>query len=147
MGRETSPKIIGRIMESFKFVIPGKPEYLSMVRLAISSVMLESGFDTEKTEDVKSALGEACRYVYCHNNPGFSKEYTISCNLYDEKIEIIIEDTGKGEYIEKTGERCLDCPKDGDLTVFYIKSLCDEFDLKEENGVKTMHIQKWKNQN
>ena len=31
----------------FKFSVPGKPEYVSMVRLAISSLASKVGFDVE----------------------------------------------------------------------------------------------------
>ena len=47
-------------MDTLKFEIPGKPEYLRMVRLAISSVAATAGFDVEEIDDLKNAVCEAC---------------------------------------------------------------------------------------
>ena len=43
-------------MDNIKFTIPGKPEYLTMVRLAIASVANNAGFDYDAIEDIKSAM-------------------------------------------------------------------------------------------
>ena len=34
-------------MDQLKFTIPGKPEYLTMLRLAVSSVAATAGFDLD----------------------------------------------------------------------------------------------------
>ena len=46
-------------MDNLKFIIPGKPEYLTMVRLAISSIATTAGFDLDAVEDMKTAVCEA----------------------------------------------------------------------------------------
>ena len=53
-------------MDNLKFIIPGKPEYLTMVRLAISSIATTAGFDLDAVEDIKTAVCEACKNVSCH---------------------------------------------------------------------------------
>ena len=45
--------------DKIKFIIPGKPEYLTMVRLAIGSVAGVADFNLDEIEDVKTAVGEA----------------------------------------------------------------------------------------
>ena len=37
--------------DKIKFIIPGKPEYLTMVRLALGSIADAAGFDLEEIED------------------------------------------------------------------------------------------------
>ena len=39
--------------DRIKFIIPGKPEYMTMVRLAIGSVSDVAGFNFEEIEDIK----------------------------------------------------------------------------------------------
>lgn len=36
--------------DKIKFIIPGKPEYLTMVRLALGSIADTAGFDLEEIE-------------------------------------------------------------------------------------------------
>ena len=58
--------------DKIKFIIPGKPEYLTMVRLAIGSVAGVADFNLDEIEDIKTAVGEACKNISCH---GFSAIY------------------------------------------------------------------------
>ena len=46
--------------DKIKFIIPGKPEYLTMVRLALGSIADTAGFDLEEIEDIKTSVQEAC---------------------------------------------------------------------------------------
>ena len=48
-------------MDKLNFIIPGKPEYLTMVRLAISSVASTAGFNLEAIEDIKTSNEEIGR--------------------------------------------------------------------------------------
>ena len=47
--------------DKIKFIIPGKPEYLTMVRLALGSIADTAGFDLEEIEDIKTSVQEACK--------------------------------------------------------------------------------------
>ena len=60
--------------ERFKFVIPGRPEHIPTVRLAVGSVAASCGFDVEEIDDIKTATGEACQLVTCHEMAGYPKE-------------------------------------------------------------------------
>ena len=68
-------------MDKLQFIVPGKPEYLTMVRLAIGSIATTAGFDLDACEDIKTAVSEACKNVSCHGFDGFSDQYEI-CLLY-----------------------------------------------------------------
>lgn len=120
-----------------KLSIPGKPEYVGMVRLAISSLANNAGFDIEAIEDIKVAVSEACTNVVCHGQMNQSQSYQVSCELGDDKMVISVIDEGNGYDIEKYIEPCIECPKPGGLGVFIIKALMDEVDIFSEIGSGT----------
>ena len=97
-------------MDNLKISIPGKPEYLTMVRLAATSIASMAGFDIEAAEDIKTAVSEACKNVACHGSSGFSTKYEIECNVDKGSIEIIVRDDCDCHTLEKTCKPC-DKPK------------------------------------
>ena len=64
-------------MDNLKIEVPGKPAYLSSVRLAIGSIAAAAGFDLDAAEDIKTAVTEACKNVSCHGIDGFSDKYEV----------------------------------------------------------------------
>ena len=46
-------------MDNLRITIPGKPEYMTMVRLTTSSIAAMAGFNLEDTDDIKMAVSEA----------------------------------------------------------------------------------------
>jgi Anti-sigma regulatory factor (Ser/Thr protein kinase) len=113
-------------MDNLKFIIPGKPEYLTMVRLAISSIATTAGFDLDAVEDIKTAVCEACKNVSCHGFEGFSDKYEVECNVENGKIEIVVKDDCDQHTLQKMSKPCQNCPKEGDLGIFVIESLMNE---------------------
>ena len=73
--------------DKIKFIIPGKPEYMTMVRLAIGSVADVAGFNFEEIEDIKTAVGEACKMITCHGYEGWAEEYTLECIAEENSIK------------------------------------------------------------
>jgi len=129
--------------DKVKFTVPGKPEYLTLVRLAAGSASDLAGFDYEEIEDIKTAVSEACRTVSCHGFEGFAEEYTIECEIEEGRIEIFISDTGRKHNVEKTAKPCLDCPNEGNLAIFVAKSLMDSVDVIEnDHGAKCVKMVK-----
>ena len=49
--------------ERFKFVIPGRPEHICTVRLAVGSVAAGCGFDVEEIEDIKRSEPYSLKYL------------------------------------------------------------------------------------
>ena len=84
--------------DKIKFIIPGKPEYLTMVRLALGSIADTAGFDLEEIEAIKTSVQEACKAICCHGKDGVAGEYTLECTLGEEALEISITDTGKQDF-------------------------------------------------
>lgn len=128
-----------------KFTIPGKPEYLTMVRLAIGSIADTSGFNIEEIEDIKTAVGEACKNISCHGKEGSTTEYELECVNDSNIMEIYVTDTGAMQTSEKLSMKCMDCPNEGDIGVFLMKSLMSEVELiKNAAGRKTIKMVKKK---
>ena len=113
-------------MDKLNFIIPGKPEYLTMVRLAISSVASTAGFNLEAIEDIKTSVCEACKHVSCHGFTGFSEKYEVECNVKEGSIEIIVKDACERHTLEKTHKPCKICPSEGDLGIYIVETLMNE---------------------
>jgi serine/threonine-protein kinase RsbW len=128
-----------------KFTIPGKPAYLTMVRLAIGAIADMMGFDIEEIEDIKTAVSEACKNISCHGLSGFAEEYTVECVADDKYLEIYVTDNSSGHVLEKVAKPCLDCPNEGNLGIFVIQSLMNEVELIDNTqGKKTIKMVKRK---
>ncbi|MDY2959885.1 MAG: ATP-binding protein [Hornefia sp.] len=130
-------------MDKINFIIPGKPEYLTMVRLAIGSIASNAGFNLEEIEDIKTAVCEACKYVSCHGFNGFSEKYEVECNAAEGLIEIIVQDDCDCHSLEKKHKPCKICPSEGDLGVYVVETLMNEVEFgKNENDHKFVKMVK-----
>ncbi len=120
-------------MDNLKISIPGKPEYLTMVRLATGSLASLAGFDIGDADDIKMAVCEACKNVSCHGSEGYSDKYDIDFSIEDGVFEVTIFDSCDKHTIEKN-EKCRHCPQDGDISMILIRSLmtCVEFGRNDE---------------
>lgn len=130
-------------MDKVTFTIPGKPEYLTMVRLAIGSIATNAGFDIDATEDIKTAVSEACKNVSCHGFDGFSDKYEVRCNIEKGRLEVIVKDDCDCHTLEKLCKPCQNCPQEGDIGIYIIKSLMNEVKFgKSEDGRKEIKMVK-----
>jgi len=131
--------------DKLKFTIPGKPEYLTMVRLAIGSVADTMGFDFEEIEDIKTAVSEACKNVSCHGLEGFAEEYSVECVAEEGCLEIYVTDSSGGQVLERLAKPCQVCPSEGNLAIFVIQSLMSEVEILDTaQGKKTIKMVKRK---
>ncbi|MCR5481892.1 MAG: ATP-binding protein [Clostridia bacterium] len=131
--------------DQIKFTIPGKPDYVKMVRVAIASVAANVGFSVEEIEDIKVAVSEACKSVTCHGHEGFSTVYNVTCEPEDGGITIVVVDEVGTYEIIKDKKPCANCPGEGNLSLFVIESLMDKVEIKkDENGNKSIRMVKYK---
>lgn len=129
--------------DKLTFIIPGKPEYITMVRLAIGSVANTAGFDIEEIDDIKTAVAEACRNISCHGSEGFAEEYQVECLVDGGKLEISVKDMSSDHKSKKVNKPCLDCPNEGNLGVFVIQSLMTRVEILDNTqGKKTIKMVK-----
>jgi serine/threonine-protein kinase RsbW len=123
--------------DTLKLMVPGKPEYVRTVRLAVSSLANKVGFDIEAIEDIKVAVSEACSNIVCHSTIDSDKFYHVTCEICEDRLEISIEDEGVGFDMEAYEEPSLGQIKEGGLGVFIIKALMDEVNVRSEIGSGT----------
>ena len=119
-----------------KLSVPGKPEYVGTVRMAISCLANIAGFDVEAIEDIKVAVSEACTNSVCHGGKGTGL-YEVYCELEENRIVISVIDQSGGYDFNSYQEPCLESPKEGGLGIFIIKALMDEVDIITEIGSGT----------
>lgn len=131
--------------DKLKFVVPGKPQYITIVRLAVGSAADNAGFNIEEIEDIKNAVGEACKNISCHGSEGFAEEYEVKCIVEEGRMEIYVTDTSSSHKLKKLQKPCLDCPNEGDLGLYIIKSLMSSIELIDgPNCKKTIKMIKAK---
>ncbi len=122
-----------------KFSMPGKPEYVKIAKLAIGSAAGTANFNIEAIEDIEIAVGEACKNITCHGFDGYSNCYEVECQIDEQKIIITISDNCCEHKIEKCKKPCMDCPNEGDLGIYIIKSLMNEVEIvkaKDRNSIR-----------
>jgi serine/threonine-protein kinase RsbW len=123
--------------DNFKFIVPGKPEYVGAVRLAISSLANNVGFDIESIEDIKVAVSEACTNIVTHGEDDMENEYKVNCEICNDKLSISVEDNAGGYDTSSYKEPTLPADEAGGLGIFIIKALMDEVEVESKVGVGT----------
>lgn len=68
----------------------------SFARLAVASFCSSVNFSVEEISDIKTAVSEGVTNAIVHAYDGITGEISIICTIYDDFVEIIIEDKGKG---------------------------------------------------
>lgn len=131
-------------MDNLKIEVPGKPAYLSAVRLAISSIAATAGFDLDASEDIKTAVTEACKNVSCHGVDGFSDKYEVDLEVEEGRLEVTVKDDCDCHLYENMPTQCQRCPQDCDLGVMVIRSLMSDVEIVStgETGQKAIHMVK-----
>ena len=128
--------------DSFKFIFPGNPKYVPAIRMAVGSACENFGFDMEEIEDIKAALSEGWKSVSCHGMDGFAEECTALVDFDEGRVEIFISDTGTAHCVEKEKKPCIDCPREGDIGFFFIKTLMDQVEIVREEGKNSIKMLK-----
>ena len=130
-------------MDNLKFIVPGKPEYMTMIRLATSSLAAQAGFDVDATEDIKIAVVEACKNVSCHGQEGYSEKYEIEYTVGKGSFSVTVIDACDKHSLEKVSQQCQNCPQEGDIGMILLHSLMNSVSIgKDDNGHKFIQMVK-----
>jgi serine/threonine-protein kinase RsbW len=120
--------------DTLTLYVPGKAEYVSTVRLAVSSLAAQAGFDVEIIEDIKVAVSEACSNILCHSQIGDDRTYRVECTRHEGKLEITVADDGVGFDADNYETPEPDCLHVGGLGIYIIKALMDEVEVTSRDG-------------
>jgi serine/threonine-protein kinase RsbW len=126
-----------KMADVLKFMIPGKPEYVRTVRLAISSLAGSAGFDIEAVEDIMMAVSEACSILVCHGVGARDASYEVSCEMLGDRIVIGIENSPDRCEENVHAERRPVSFREGGIGLNIIKTLMDEVDVLPVAGSGT----------
>ena len=120
--------------DRLSMTIPGKPEYVGTVRIAIAHIASHAGFDIEAIEDIKVAVSEACTNIIYHayKTPDFT--YDVILDMGSDGLTITVNDSGIGFDTEKCIEPVSGEIQESGLGLFIIKALMDEVDIDSAPG-------------
>jgi serine/threonine-protein kinase RsbW len=111
--------------------IPAKPEYITLVRLALSGLSRLRPLDEETLGDLKLAVTEACSNSVRH---GYGTEgdgtVEISYELRPDRLVVEVEDDGPG-FDPNQPALVGDGLTEGGLGIAIIRAIADEFEAGE----------------
>jgi len=114
--------------------VPGKPEYVGTVRIAVAHAAGHAGFDIEAIDDIKVAVSEACTNIVCHAHKTQDFNYDVILELGDKGLTVTVRDFGVGFNMKKYKEPIPGEPQESGLGIFIIKALMDEVDIDSAPG-------------
>jgi serine/threonine-protein kinase RsbW len=120
------PGVEGR---SVRLRIPAKPEYITLVRLALSGLSRLRPLDEETLGDLKLAVTEACSNSVRHGYAGGEGTVQVSYELRPDRLVVEVLDDGPGFDFEHSGGR--EELSEGGLGIAIIRAIADEFEAGE----------------
>jgi len=121
---------------TLKFIVPGKPEFIGPVRVAVAVLAGEMGFDVEAVEDVKMAVSEACTKAICPGAGAFGL-YEVTCCVNEKDLTIRVIDREGGCRLSFHEAPCEECTHQDGLGLTMLKALMDEVTTFEEPDAGT----------
>ena len=125
--------------DRYTLVIPARPEYLLLARLALTGVARLAQADEEALADLRLAVTEAaanaCRHAYAEGEGDVTIQLTLSD---DQQLEVIVEDDGPGFESESVAEwHAEDLGEDG-MGLAIIRAIAEDVEIgPRESGSGT----------
>lgn len=121
---------LGREGRSVRLRIPAKPEYITLVRLALSGLSRLRPLDEETLGDLKLAVTEACSNSVRHGYGGGEGTVEVSYELQPDRLVVEVEDDGPGFDVDSPRNAAGELTEGG-LGIAIIRSVADEFEAGE----------------
>lgn len=125
--------------DRYTLVIPARPEYLLLARLALTGVARLAQADEEALADLRLAVTEAaanaCRHAYADGQGDVTIQLTLSD---DQQLEVVVEDDGPGFESESVAEwRAEELGEDG-MGLAIIRAIAEDVEIgTRESGSGT----------
>jgi serine/threonine-protein kinase RsbW len=121
--------------DRYTLVIPARPEYLLLARLALTGVARLAQADEEALADLRLAVTEAaanaCRHAYEDGRGDVTIQLTLSD---DHELEVVVEDDGPGFTSESVAEwRAEELGEDG-MGLAIIRAIADDVEIGPRKG-------------
>jgi serine/threonine-protein kinase RsbW len=135
---------LGGENRSVRLRIPAKPEYITLVRLALSGLARLRPFDEETLGDLKLAVTEACSNSVRHGYGGGEGTVEVSYELQPDRLVVEVEDDGPGFDADSPRDAAGDLIEGG-LGIAIIRSVADEFEAgqRAEGGGSRLRFVKF----
>ena len=115
-----------------RLTIPAKPEYITLVRLALSGLSRLRPLSEEDLGDLKLAVTEACTNSVRHGYEDGEGTVEILYQLQPDRLVVEVLDDGPG--FDAFGDRPTeDKLEEGGLGIAIIKAVSDEFEAGQRS--------------
>jgi serine/threonine-protein kinase RsbW len=119
--------------QAIRLIIPAKPEYITLCRLALTGLARVRELSQETLGDLKLAITEACSNSVRHAYPQGGGVVEILYDLRPDRLVIEVVDDGEG--FEPAGERDdSDELSEGGLGIAIIRSIADELEIDSQGN-------------
>jgi serine/threonine-protein kinase RsbW len=131
------------VADVIELALPARAEYIGVARLLISGIAYRIGLTYDEIEDMKLAVAEACTNAAQHAYKDDEKgSIHIRCTIYEDRIVIVVADSGSGFDIASVKGKCGPIDKtvdmedvtEGGLGLYLIHTLMDEVEISNEAG-------------
>lgn len=113
--------------KTLEIKIPSDPQYLKIVRHAVSHLCELAGFPRNQRNNSMLAVDEACTNIIKHTyNSAIDKLIIIKATIFDDRIKFILRDFGEKVDLSTIKSRDLNDIRPGGLGVHLIRSIMDE---------------------
>jgi serine/threonine-protein kinase RsbW len=120
---------------SVTLVLPARPEYLLLARLALTGVARLAEVDEEALADVRLAVTEAaanaCRHAYADGDGNVTITLVLAP---DERVEVVVEDDGIGFEPETVADWRPDGLGEDGMGLAIIQAVADEVEVGPRAG-------------
>ena len=111
-----------------RLTIPAKPEYITLVRLALTGLAGLRPLPDETVGDLKLAVTEAASNSVRHAYANGDGVVDIVYELQDDRLVVEVADNGQG-FIHRAREDARGGLDEGGLGIAIIQALADEFEV------------------
>jgi anti-sigma regulatory factor (Ser/Thr protein kinase) len=123
--------------DKVKLVVPSHPKFLYVVRSTLYPLVTDAGFPKKDARRIVLAVDEACsniiKYAY-EGDP--SGTIALNVTVEQDKLVVVLKDTGKKSEIAAIAPRKLDDIRPGGLGTFFMAAAFDkvEYDTSGPAG-------------
>jgi serine/threonine-protein kinase RsbW len=112
---------------NIRLEMPSKAEHVQLARELLSGVAEATGLDPLSTDDVRTAVTEACNNVVQHAYDGTSGPVELDLNLHQDALEVTVRDHGTGmqPWIRTTSSHTLG------IGLMVIKALAESVEFRD----------------
>jgi anti-sigma regulatory factor (Ser/Thr protein kinase) len=120
-------------------MVPSHPKFLPVVRSALYPLVIGEGFSKKDARRIVLAVDEACsniiKYAYEGDHSG---SIAVNVSVGQDKLVVVLKDTGKKPDIASITPRKLDDIRPGGLGTFFISAAFDTVEYDTSGAVGTV---------